>query len=61
MKLNKVIAQTIHEITLPIVDISNFIAHNTTNQTDCKHIAHYFKKYGLVVVKDPRVNQKQND
>jgi len=46
---------------LPIVDISNFIAHNSTNQTDCEHLAHYFNKYGLVVVRDPRVNQKQND
>ena len=61
MLFAKIIRQGIQSVKLPIVDITNFITKNGNYENDCKKIAEIFRKYGLAVIKDPRINVAQNE
>ena len=62
MHLTKIIRQNLsQQIKVPSVDISNFLTKTGNWKNDCLQIANIFRKYGLIIIKDPRVNAAQND
>jgi len=61
MILTKIIRHSIQNTKVPSVDISNFLNKRSEYRNDCKQIAEIFKKYGLVIIKDPRVDAAKND
>jgi isopenicillin N synthase-like dioxygenase len=46
---------------VPIIDVKPFLTEAPFNKSDCKQVADALHKYGCVVIKDPRVNQDEND
>ena len=48
-------------IKVPVIDISAFLTESPSAKTDCKQVAEALAKYGCLIIKDPRVNQAQND
>jgi len=45
---------------VPVVETANFLSGNH-KKSDCKAIEESFRKYGCVILRDPRVNEKHND
>ena len=41
---------------IPIIDTVNF----RENLSECKKAVESFEKYGVMIIKDPRVDQKKN-
>lgn len=48
-------------LKVPIVDIQPFLTETGNYTQDCKAVADALKTYGCLIIKDPRVNQQQND
>lgn len=48
-------------IKVPVVDIKSFLTESPSAKSDCKQVAEALHKYGCLIIKDPRVNQAQND
>ena len=48
-------------IKVPIIDVKGFLTESPSAKSDCKKVAEALHKYGCLVIKDPRVNQAQND
>ena len=48
-------------IKVPIVDVKAFLTEAPSSKHDCKEVAESLAKYGCLIIKDPRVNQSQND
>lgn len=48
-------------IKVPIIDVKAFLTESPASKTDCKQVAQSLHKYGCLVIKDPRVNQAEND
>ncbi len=48
-------------IKVPIIDVKSFLTESPSAKSDCKQVAEALHKYGCLVIKDPRVNQAQND
>lgn len=48
-------------IKVPIIDVKAFLTESPSAKSDCKQVAEALHKYGCLVIKDPRVNQAQND
>ncbi len=47
-------------LKVPIVDVEPFMKGQGNCEQDCKIVADALHKYGCLVIKDPRVNQKEN-
>jgi len=43
-------------IKIPIIDITRYLTCGVGWEADCKEVAEALKIYGLLVIKDPRVN-----
>ena len=50
----------LYQVTVPTIDVQNYLNQRGSWQVDCKNVAESFRKYGLVIVKDPRVNAQKN-
>jgi len=48
------------KITVPIVDVKNFLTESGNYAQDCKAVAESLHQYGCLIIKDPRVNAAQN-
>lgn len=48
-------------IKVPIIDVQSYLTGSDSAKSDCKAIAEALHKYGCLVIKDPRVNQSEND
>lgn len=48
-------------IKVPVIDVTAFLTESPSAKSDCKQVAEALHKYGCLVIKDPRVNQAQND
>lgn len=48
-------------IKVPVIDVQSFLTESPKAKSDCKQVAEALHKYGCLVIKDPRVNQDQND
>ncbi len=48
-------------LSVPIVDIKNFLTESGNYTQDCKEVAQALHKYGCLIIKDPRVNVEQNN
>ena len=48
-------------IKVPVIDVKGFLTESPSYKSDCKQVAEALHKYGCLVIKDPRVNQAQND
>jgi isopenicillin N synthase-like dioxygenase len=55
------LAFTIHQVKIPSIDISRYLSQTGNWQQDCKEVAEALKVYGLLVIKDPRVNVEANN
>lgn len=51
----------VHQVKIPSIDISRFLSQTGNWQQDCKEVAEALKAYGLLVIKDPRVNVEANN
>ena len=49
------------DIKAPTVSIARYLRQQTGWEEDCKKVAHALHKYGLIYVKDERVNAAQNE
>jgi len=49
------------EVKIPRIDVSRYLGGEGDWQKDCKEVAEALRVYGLLVIKDPRVNAQQND
>lgn len=43
-------------LSLPIVDVKNFLTESGSYTQDCRTVAKALETYGCVIIKDPRVN-----
>ncbi len=59
-KAFKNIAFKFSALKVPIVDVEPFLKGQGNCEQDCKTVAGALKKFGCLVIKDPRVNQQQN-
>ena len=48
-------------IKVPVIDVQAFLTEGPSAKSDSKQVAEALHKYGCLVIKDPRVNQAQND
>ena len=48
-------------LSLPVIDLSDFIDGKSGNLSQCYELIEGLKKYGCLAVKDPRVNSKYNE
>lgn len=48
-------------IKVPVIDVKAFLTESPSAKSDCKQVAEALHKYGCLIIKDPRVNQAQND
>lgn len=48
-------------IKVPIIDVQSFLTESPSSKSDCKQVAEALHKYGCLIIKDPRVNQAEND
>jgi len=48
-------------INIPIVDVSNFLTKSGNYTKDCASVADSLHKYGVLIIKDPRVNVEANN
>lgn len=61
MNLATRIQKTVAQIKLPVIDVTNFLKKNNNWQKDCQYVAQNLKKFGLILIKDPRINPGDND
>lgn len=59
---NAVSAQSLTE-SIPVIDMEAFLKDGSSADAkeQCRIVAECFHKYGILLVKDPRVNEKDND
>jgi isopenicillin N synthase-like dioxygenase len=60
-KLSQSVIYQCASIKVPIIDVKAFLTESPSAKSDCKQVAEALHKYGCLVIKDPRVNQAQND
>ena len=48
-------------LSVPIVDVNNFLSGTGNYDKECKKVAEALEKYGCLIIKDPRVNAEQNN
>jgi isopenicillin N synthase-like dioxygenase len=60
-KLSQSVICQCASIKVPIIDVKAFLTESPSAKSDCKQVAEALHKYGCLVIKDPRVNQAQND
>ena len=48
-------------LKVPIIDVKPFLTEGSSSKSDCKIVADALHKYGCLVIKDPRVDQKENN
>jgi hypothetical protein len=48
-------------LSVPIVDVTNFVKGTGNYEQECKTVADALHKYGCLIIKDPRVNVAQNN
>jgi len=44
----------------PVIDLANFLAKPDSSADDCKSIAHLLHQFGILIVRDPRVDPSLN-
>ena len=49
--------------TVPVIELEHFLKDNSSAESkeQCRLVAECFHKYGILLVKDPRVDEKDND
>jgi hypothetical protein len=47
-------------LKVPIIDVEPYLTGKGNTNDTCKQVAESFHKYGCLIIKDPRVNQKEN-
>ena len=55
------LTQKCSSLKVPIVDVSGFLKESAGYENDCKTVAESLHKFGCLVIKDPRVQQEQNN
>lgn len=48
-------------LSVPIVDVNNFLNGTGNYEKDCQQVAQALEKYGCLIIKDPRVNAAENN
>ena len=48
-------------LSVPVVDVTNFLNGTGNYSQDCKQVTEALHKYGCLVIKDPRVNPALNN
>ena len=48
-------------VDIPVIDAEKYLKKEEGWEEECKKVAHSFHKFGIVIFKDPRVNEKDND
>jgi isopenicillin N synthase-like dioxygenase len=46
---------------IPIIDVDKYLNQREGWEDECKKVAESFHKYGICKMRDPRVNEKDND
>jgi len=46
--------------SFPVIDLANYLNGSSDNSADCKEIAHLLHTFGILIVKDPRVDDRLN-
>jgi len=49
------------KLSVPIIDVTNFLSGSGNYVQDCHHVSEALQKYGCLIIKDPRVNAQQNN
>jgi isopenicillin N synthase-like dioxygenase len=45
----------------PVIDIAAFINGTVDKQAECEKVAESLRKYGILILKDPRINEHDNE
>jgi len=46
----------------PVIDLTNYLTHGDKKASkECKLVAQFLHQYGILIVRDPRVHQRDND
>lgn len=61
LRLVSCLSSKYSNLKVPAVDVARFLQRSPGWEQDCKEVAEAFKTYGLLVIKDPRVNPQQNN
>jgi len=48
-------------VEAPVIDAAAFLDNTETREEECKKAAESLHKYGILILKDPRVDEKDND
>jgi hypothetical protein len=46
---------------IPVIDAAKYLKQEEGWQEECNKVAYSFHKFGIVKLRDPRVNEKDND
>lgn len=47
--------------TVPVIDVEAYLKQKDSSHSDCTKVADALHEFGCLIIKDPRVNQKDND
>ncbi len=61
LKLQRLTKFFSSSLSVPIVDVKNFLTESGNYTQDCKVVAKALETYGCLIIKDPRVNAEQNN
>ena len=54
--------QELTDVTdIPVIDLDAYLANPDANTEECRKVAESFHKYGILLVKDSRADEKDNN
>jgi isopenicillin N synthase-like dioxygenase len=48
-------------LKVPVIDVGKYLRGSAGWEEDCQEVASTLRTFGLVIIRDPRVNQQEND
>lgn len=61
MLLRTICRFAIGNLKVPIIDVGRYLEGSGGWDGDCQEVASALRTFGLVIIRDPRVNQQDND
>lgn len=46
---------------MPVIDVKKFLEREAGWEEECKKVADSLHKYGILIFKDPRANEQENE
>ena len=49
------------KIEIPTIDVEAYLKESEQGRVECLKVAECLHKYGILIIRDPRVNEEHND